>query len=447
MPKKLPKFFRDPVHDIIRVDQPFILDLIDTPAFQRLRHIRQLGLASIVYPGAEHSRFVHMLGTYHLSRRVLRQLNDSGSEEYFDERQRNLVMVAALLHDIGHGPFSHLFEKVFADLGQSSSTNHEEWTERIIKEDPDIRKTLDSIDKDFCDDLCDIYGHTYKPFYVWTIVSSQLDVDRFDYLLRDSHMTGAKYGVFDREWLLRIMTMEDVESTIALAGQAEGSIKIPSVVIDARRGMNALEQHILGRHFMYRNVYYHKAIRAAEALMRMIIKRAASLAQDDKLTTNPAFKALAKGNEITIEQYMTLNDFLFFSWIREWAVTSDDKTLADLCRRFVARQIFGTIIDPGLPDTVKIHEKLRDLIKKAGLEEEYYFLYDSPTDMAYKDLLYTFEREKTAEEIFYLDQDSHKAMPLGAYDKGVLAAAKNVLLYKEFRFHVPKEIAEEYKKL
>ncbi len=179
------KFIRDPVHDIIRIQHPFVLDLLNTAAIQRLRRIRQLGLAWLVYPGAEHSRFTHSLGVYHLAGRVMNQLEeerrvagiDSG-EPLFDERRRKAILAAALLHDVGHGPFSHAFEHILAKVS-GAMVPHEAWTKRIIREQDDVQQALTRADSEtIADDIVEIIDGVSKPHYVTAIVSSQLDVDR-----------------------------------------------------------------------------------------------------------------------------------------------------------------------------------------------------------------------------------------------------------------------------
>ena len=443
------KYFRDPVHDIIRVPRGPILNLIDTIAFQRLRRIRQLGLAWIVYPGAEHSRFTHLLGAYHLASRVMNQLNENNGSEVFSKEQTLLVSVAALLHDLGHGPFSHMFEGVFKDLGQGHSANHENWTKKLIKEDPEIRSVLDQIDSSFSDNLCNIIDHTYRPYHIVTLVSSQLDVDRFDYLLRDAHMTGAQYGHFDREWMLRNLSIAEVPNTIEVIGTgAEKPPSIHSIVIDARRGMSALEQHLLGRHYMYKHVYYHKTIRAAEGMLRMILKRAAILIREDRLTVNnTGFTKLARGEEITGGEYLGLHDFLFLSWVDDWARSAPDETLKDLCLRFVGRRLFGIVpcdYNSGKEYAEK-QGRIKECLTKNSKNPDYYFIEDGAKDVAYKDLFYWRKKEREPEEIWYLDKDG-RPQPLSSY-KGLLNEAKNSLEFSEERWYIPKDLTGEVKKV
>src|SRR5262245_33613025 len=190
--------YRDPLHNIISLDESkfddrLVVELIDTPEFQRLRRVKQLGLAMFTYQGAEHSRFTHSIGVMHL---MTRALNLLAARHSISEELRAIARAGALLHDVGHGPFSHVMEHV-------TGFHHEDWTRRIIL-DPEtaINKILASRDASFPDKVASLYDHSFRPAFIWQLVSSQLDCDRMDYLLRDSLMTGAKYGIYDLEWVL-----------------------------------------------------------------------------------------------------------------------------------------------------------------------------------------------------------------------------------------------------
>lgn len=156
------KFIRDPIHNIIRIEDHFILELLDTAAMQRLRRIRQLGLAWLVYPGAEHSRFTHSLGVYHLAGRAMDQLNRVSGGDLFDGGKREEVLAAALLHDVGHGPFSHIFENVAREMSGSNEAQHENWTLKIVRDDKDINKILTCVSPEMPAHVLQILSKTYK---------------------------------------------------------------------------------------------------------------------------------------------------------------------------------------------------------------------------------------------------------------------------------------------
>lgn len=434
--------FRDPVHDIIKIeeDENYILRLINTRAMQRLRRIRCLGLAWLVYPGAEHSRFCHSLGTYHLAKRVIRQLEIQGT--VFSKEERVLLLTASLLHDIGHGPFSHLFETICKkELG--INYNHEDWTKLIIAEDIEVNKILKDVDSSCPQNLINLFSGIIIPHYLTAIVSSQLDVDRFDYLLRDTYMTGAQYGNFDHEWILKHLSIKEIPDKFTV-GEDDGSPtpKISTIVIDGRKGLSAVEQHILARHYMYKHVYLHKTIRAAEAMVRLIIRRAAYLINKGEKIGNRVFQKLVGGEILSVEEYMMLNDFILLAWIEEWATASSDKILLNLCDRFVKRDLFGVLLPPeGKKDYADERDQVKEIL---GADYEYSFIEDETTDVAFKDYFYCLQNNRDPEEIWYLDEEGNPNA-LSGY-KGVIMAAKDSLTYGTTYWHLPKEVIKKLNK-
>src|SRR6266581_5492228 len=201
------RIYRDPVHNIIRVltdtdEGELMIRLIDTPEFQRLRRIKQLGLGLYTYQGAEHSRFTHSLGAFHLMTRVLDRL---GEKHEIGADDRTAARAAALLHDVGHGSFSHVMEKV---LG----FHHESWTVKVVlSDDTEIGQLLAAYAPDLARDVAAIIEGRFQPAALGQLVSSQLDVDRMDYLLRDSLMTGAKYGIYDLEWIIKSIEINEAD--------------------------------------------------------------------------------------------------------------------------------------------------------------------------------------------------------------------------------------------
>src|SRR5689334_9355945 len=184
---------------------------------QRLRRIKQMGFAWLVYPGAEHSRFGHALGAFHIAQRVTRRLD-------LDPRVALHVKVAALLHDVGHGPFSHAWEHVF------TGNDHESWGARIATEDPELRAALEALEPGLPETMRSFWAKQYQPHFARKLVSSQLDVDRLDYLLRDGHYSGAGYATYDLDWIIHAIQVADV-------GPRQ------DLVVDYRRGMYAVEQY------------------------------------------------------------------------------------------------------------------------------------------------------------------------------------------------------------
>ncbi len=240
---------RDPLWNNIRLD-PEALAVIDTPAVQRLRYVRQLGHAFLVYPGATHSRFEHALGAYHLARRALAQLEDA-SDACLDGPERARHKLAALLHDIGHYPFSHALE-------EAGLPHHERLAERRLLHG-ELAEQLARLGAPAAELLALIQGRSKAPLA--GLVSGSLDVDKLDYLSRDAWMCGVPYGVIDVDRLLTSLTV------------APGADGRPTVALH-EKGLAALESLLFAKYQMYRNVYWHHAVRSATAMFKRLVRRA-----------------------------------------------------------------------------------------------------------------------------------------------------------------------------
>ena len=229
-----------------------MIRLIDAPEFQRLRRIKQLGLGLYTYQGAEHSRFTHSLGALHLMTRILDRLSESYPIAAED---RLAVRAAALLHDVGHAPFSHAMEKT---LG----VHHEDLTiAAITSEETVLNQILSSHSAELPQRVASVVRGDFKPAALAQLVSSQLDVDRMDYLLRDSLMTGAKYGLYDLEWIINALQIDGPGDRVYVAA----------------RGVYAVEEYLQARYYMFRQVYFHRTLRSAEAVLRSALRRALEL--------------------------------------------------------------------------------------------------------------------------------------------------------------------------
>ncbi|MEG0267542.1 MAG: HD domain-containing protein, partial [Carnobacterium sp.] len=240
--------FRDPVHDYIHIQHQLILDLIDTREFQRLRRIKQLGTASFTFHGAEHSRFTHSLGVYEIARRICDKFARNFPEKTpgdggWDDSERLVVLCAALLHDIGHGPYSHTFERIF-------KTDHEAITvEIILSSETEVNKLLKAVANDFPAKVASVIQKTYPNPQVVQLISSQIDADRMDYLLRDAYFTGVNYGTFDLTRILRVIRPYSQGIAFQIAG------------------MHAVEDYIVSRYQMYMQVYFHPVSRSMEVIL------------------------------------------------------------------------------------------------------------------------------------------------------------------------------------
>lgn len=318
------RVFRDPVHGLVEFkgeDRP-LADLLDTRAVQRLRRIKQMGFAWLVYPGAEHSRFGHALGAFHIAQRVTRRLE-------LEPTLARHVKVAALLHDIGHGPFSHAWEHVFA------GHDHERWGARIVAEDAELAAALEKLEPGLPATLRAFWGKGYKPHFARKLVSSQLDVDRLDYLLRDGHYSGAGYATYDLDWIIH---------AIQVATVRPGTDDPADLVVDYRRGMYAVEQYLFARSYMYAQVYHHKTVRAAEWMFIKTLERFAQLVhQGDDPAGLPVAVAMARGSDVTVGEYLRLHDISLTTALDAWAEHARDPVLRDLSARLVERRLFKTI--------------------------------------------------------------------------------------------------------
>lgn len=352
--------FRDPVHGNIAVSDETFMGLIQSPEFQRLRRVRQLGTSFISYPGAEHTRFAHSLGVYHLMMRVLTYLRDHQVVAVTPE-QMTLGACAALLHDVGHGPFSHLFEKL-------TGLHHERWTERIITApETGINRVLVARDPALPGQIASMIrgGWQGAPF-LKELLSSQLDVDRMDYLLRDSRMCGVTYGQFDLDRLIQTLTVTD-EGHVALSA----------------KGLTSVEEFILARYFMYWNVYFHKATRSIELVLEKMIRRAMELLQEGRPLPVPAsLKPVLTKQELSLEQYLELDETDVMYAIKSWRQVQDP-ILRDLADRFINRRLFTGLRIEGAPTPTSL-TAVAELLTARGFDPAYYMGLDKTGSVAYK---------------------------------------------------------------
>lgn|GEM_PF-2531869 len=312
--------------------------VINSEEFQRLRNIRQMGLSSFVFPTAEHSRFTHSLGVYataqlffeHLARRAS-SLDLQLPGFVFNETTKLEFCVAGLCHDIGHSAFSHVLETVLLPDGMK---NHEDCTVALLRGDFDIARKIDAIhaDRDAVINLL-IKAHPNKA--LCDLISSTFDVDRCDYVLRDSHMTGVEYGNYDLKWLVHTMTVE----TNAL-GQ-------PVLLLDGPRGLDALRQFLDARHHLHRQVYLHPTIRGAQILLKGIFSRIQDLGKnDDTAALSPkCLHPIMHGKKPTFGEFLATTDVEVTYMIRNFAASHSDQTLRLLCQLFLRRSFPKCVLD------------------------------------------------------------------------------------------------------
>jgi len=360
------RIYRDPVHNIIPLREDssegqLMIRLIDTPEFQRLRRIKQLGLGLYTYQGAEHSRFTHSLGAMHLMTRILDQLSDRYK---IDAADRVAARAAALLHDVGHGPFSHAMEKV---LG----VHHEQMTiKAVLSTETELGSTLQSYSQELPQRIASIIDGTFRPAALAQLVSSQLDVDRMDYLLRDSLMTGAKYGLYDLEWIINALQIDEENDRIYVAA----------------RGVFAVEEYLQARYYMFRQVYFHRSLRSAEAVLRSALLRALELVERSAsvwCAPETSFEKMLRRESLSITEHFEMDDSDVIFHMKQWQRASDP-VLTDLSRRFINRRLFKAIdLDMPPNERADFLEAARAVVARGGFDPQYYFVEDRASDVPY----------------------------------------------------------------
>lgn len=357
MTKLEEKVFRDPVYGYVHVYDQLIWDLIQTKEVQRLRRIKQLGGTYMVFHTAEHSRFSHSLGVYEMARKIIRALMHRGT--ILSEDERLLVLSAALLHDLGHGPFSHSFESVF-------SVRHELFTERIIMEDTEVNKVLESYQKGFATKVRDVINKTYPNPLIISIISSQLDADRLDYLLRDAYFTGAPYGEIDVERILRTMRV------------------VNNKIVYKVSGMHAIEDYLMSRYQMYWQVYLHSTGRSFDLVIQNMLRRVRELIFSGYEFKRPleALKDLFLEEEPSVETYLKFDDSTI-SYYASLFMDEEDEILRDLADRFINRRLLKEV---HYTPSDEINEKLKqvkDYMIELGINPKYYLLTDHSVKTPY----------------------------------------------------------------
>lgn len=322
------KVLRDPIHGYIHVNYQVIWDCINAKEFQRLHRIHQLGGDFQVYHTAEHSRFAHSLGVYEIARRMIEEVDSIASS--LSEYEKLQVLCAALLHDLGHGPFSHFFEKI-------TKENHENRTIRLIL-DPstEIHQALIRVDHEFANKVASIIDHTHPKEVMNQIISSQLDADRMDYLLRDAYETGTSYGMFDLERILRTLRVKDEKLCIK------------------ESGMHSVEDYIMARYHMYWQVYLHPDAKSYEILIEQFFKRYKELH-----ISIPVFEVFRDDHILSNEEFFLMDESRMYYGFQE-ALSCEDEILRDFANRILNRHLFDWIEDPSEEQEKQIMEQIRN---------------------------------------------------------------------------------------
>nr|WP_279593896.1 HD domain-containing protein [Companilactobacillus sp. RD055328] len=405
------KVFRDPIHNYIHVEHKVILDLINTKEFQRLRRIKQLGTSSFTFHGAEHSRFTHSVGVYEITRQICNNFNrnypsKNNKDGLWNDDERLVALCAALLHDVGHGPYSHTFEHIF-------STDHEKWTQEIItNKGTEVNTILNSVAKDFPERVASVINKTYANPQVVQMISSQLDADRMDYLVRDAYNTGTNYGTFDLTRVLRVM--RPYKDGIAFNAD----------------GMRAVEDYILARYQMYQQVYFHPVSRGMEVILTNLLQRAKFLFENGSMEgfEMPSLLVPFFEKKVSVQDYLRLDDGVLNTYFNLWQDHPDD-ILHDLAHRFLDRHPFKSV---GFNDETKeLIPVMTELVEQCGFDKKYYTAINNSSDLPYD----AYSEPKTPIEIIQQDGTLNELSTLSH-----LVAAISDKIEKDERLFFPKQM-------
>ncbi len=361
MPSQLRKIINDPVYGFITIDHPLIFKIISHPFYQRLRRINQMALAHLVYPGAVHTRFHHSMGAYHLMGNAIDELRSKGIE--ITHQEEISAKAAILLHDVGHGPFSHALEHILLP-----SMHHEEVGLQIMKQ----------LNGEFGGELqmaIDIFTNQYSKKYLHQLVSGQLDVDRMDYLTRDSFFTGVSEGVIGYDRIIKMLIVHNGELMVE------------------EKAIYSIEKFLVARRLMYWQVYLHKTVLVAENMLIKIIERVRDLAEKESETLNTGtsvdyFLFHFDGNMSSeaLDHFSKMDDYDFINSIKKWS-THADKVLSKLCLGILNRTLLKIKLQAEPIDMAVMQQKTTEACQKLGINEnqaQYFVFTGETTNTMYK---------------------------------------------------------------
>ncbi len=362
MQREKRKIINDPVHGFIAVQGDLLFSIMDSAWFQRLRRIKQLGLTHLVYPGALHTRFHHALGAMHLMQQAIETLRMKGHHISAEEEEGSLL--AILLHDIGHGPFSHALEYAIIQ-----SMGHEELSLMMMEH-------YNRLHSGRLDMAISIFKGTYPKRFLHQLVSGQLDVDRLDYLKRDSFFTGVSEGVIGTERIIKMLNVDQDQLVIE------------------EKGVYSIEKFLLARRLMYWQVYLHKTVLSADTLLKQILSRGYELTQQgEPVFATPAFKVFLDGlfssaslsNDEIAYRFAMLDDFDVIASIKAWA-DHPDRVLKHLTSMLMQRALFRCVLRPEPYTAEETEMMIAKVSQRWGYshdEAQYFVFTDSTSNHAY----------------------------------------------------------------
>ena len=329
------KIINDPVYGLISVDDEIIFQLIAHPYYQRLRRIHQMAMAQLVYPGAVHSRLHHSLGAYHLMCNALNELKNKGTE--ITKEEERAAKIAILLHDIGHGPFSHSLENILIE-----GIHHEELSLQLMQE----------LNRQFNGALemtLSVFTKNHPKKFLTQLISGQLDVDRMDYLTRDSFFTGVSEGVIGYDRILKMLIVHNGELMVE------------------EKGIYSIEKFLVARRLMYWQVYLHKTVLCAEEMLKQIIRRARYIGAVADGTLNKFIQKT--GKTVSLEDFCSIDDYDIMYAIKQWC-SDKDSILAYLCRGIINRRLLKVEYSANPFEEHYIEEKINNTAKQLNINYE-----------------------------------------------------------------------------
>lgn len=410
MKKNKRKIINDPVYGFINTSTDLVFDIIQHPYFQRLRRIKQLGLTDLVYPGALHTRFHHALGAMHLMGEALKNLKDKN--HFISDEEFEAAQIAILLHDIGHGPFSHVLEATLLN-----EVHHEQISKRVMELlNVEFKGQLEMAIKMFTDN--------YHRKFFNQLISSQLDIDRLDYLNRDSFFTGVSEASIGAERIIKMLNIVD-----------------DKIVVE-QKGIYSIENFLNARRFMYWQVYLHKTAIVAEEMLIQIIKRAKYLAKTtDTVETLPNLLFFIK-NEINldifkntieiVDRFLMLDDYDIWAAIKLW-VSHPDYTLSTLCKNLLNRNLFKIKLSDEPFGKLEIENIKKEILKNKNIDNqtlEYFFIENTATNSAY---------QNSNQNINILTNDGQIIEITDASDLPTIKALSNIV--KKYYVCWPKDVS------
>ncbi|KXX72662.1 phosphohydrolase [Flammeovirga sp. SJP92] len=344
------KMINDPIYGFVTIDSELILELVNHPIFLRLTRIKQMGTSSVVYPGAQHTRFSHALGAMHLMKLALESLKRKGTK--ISKKEKEAAMIAILLHDLGHGPFSHSLEHILINV------HHEELTSLLMhKLNAEFDGALNL--------ALSIFEGTYKRNFFHRLVSSQLDMDRLDYLQRDCFFSGVVEGSVGADRIIRMLDVHNDE------------------IVVLEKGIYSIDRFLNARRMMYWQVYLHKTGLAAEIMLQSIVRRAKKLVQEGKVRvcdpdlkfflTNEFTKKDFKQDDQLLEHFLQLDDYNIWAAIKQWK-NSGDKVLDFLIDGLINRKLFHLEMSTGKISQKKLKSVEKQLLAKGFSKEDLTYL-------------------------------------------------------------------------